>query len=252
VRLEDRVALITGAGSGIGRATAEVFAREGARVACADIDAGAAARTADGITRAGGTAVAVGGDVARAGDVRAMVDRAVAAWGRLDVLFNNAGIPQRPTPIDEFDDGFYEQLMAVNVRGVYLGVKHAVPVMKRQGGGVIINTASTAAIRPRGGLNIYCATKGAVIALTSALALELAPFRIRVCAIAPVVTDTPMLPGFMTGPDSPEIRQALVASVPLGRLARPEDIAHGALFLASDEGAMMTGSVLPVDGGRCI
>jgi 3-oxoacyl-[acyl-carrier protein] reductase len=252
VRLKDRVALISGAGSGIGRATALVFAREGARVACADLDAAAAEKTAGDIVQAGGAAFAIGADVSLARDVAAMVNRAVAAWGRLDVLFNNAGIPQRPTPIESFDDVLYERLMAVNVRGVYLGVKHAVPVMKQQGGGVIINTASTAAIRPRGGLNVYCATKGAVIALTSALALELAPFKIRVCAIAPVVTDTPMLRGFMAGPDSPETRKALEATVPLGRLARPEDIAHGALFLASDEGAMLTGSVLPVDGGRCI
>lgn len=252
MRLKDRVALITGAGSGIGRATALTFAREGARVACADIDGAAAEATARAIGQAGGQALAVAGDVAEAKDVQAMVERTVAAWRRLDVLFNNAGIPQRPTPIEEFDDGLYEKLVAVNLRGVYLGCKHAVPVMKRQGSGVIVNTASTAAIRPRGGLNIYCATKGAVIALTAALALELAPFKIRVAAIAPVVTDTPMLPGFMAAPDSPEIRKALVATVPLGRLATPEDIANGVLFLASDEGAMLTGSVLPVDGGRCI
>jgi 3-oxoacyl-[acyl-carrier protein] reductase len=252
MRLEDRVALITGAGSGIGRATSLLFAREGARVACLDIDAGAAEETARRIREAGGEALALGADVASPSDVQAAVERTVAAWQRLDVLFNNAGIPQRPTAIEAFDDGLFDRLMAVNVRGVYLGCKHAAPVMKRQGRGVIINTASTAAIRPRGGLNVYCATKGAVIALTAALALELAPFGIRVCAVAPVVTDTPMLPGFMAGPDTPEVRQALVATVPLGRLATPEDIAHGALFLASDEGAMVTGSVLKVDGGRCI
>jgi 3-oxoacyl-[acyl-carrier protein] reductase len=246
------VALITGAGSGIGKATALIFAREGARVACADIDAAAAERTAKEIEKAGGAALGIGGDVADAKAVKAMVDRTMAAWGRVDVLFNNAGIPQRPTPIDDFDDALYEKLMAVNVRGVYLGCKHVVPIMKKQQRGVIINTVSTAAIRPRGGLNIYCATKGAVIAFTSALALELAPFKIRVAAIAPVVTDTPMLPGFMAGPDGPEVRAALMQSVPLGRLATPEDIGHGALFLASDEGAMMTGSVLKVDGGRCI
>lgn len=252
MRLKDRVALITGAGSGIGKATSLIFAREGARVACADIDAAAAERTAKEIEKVGGVALGIGGDVADAKAVKTMVDRTMAAWGRVDVLFNNAGIPQHPTPIDDFDDALYEKLMAVNVRGVYLGCKHVVPIMKQQQRGVIINTASTAAIRPRGGLNIYCATKGAVIAFTSALALELAPFKIRVAAIAPVVTDTPMLPGFMAGPDGPEVRAALRQSVPLGRLATPEDIGHGALFLASDEGAMMTGSVLKVDGGRCI
>lgn len=252
MRLQERVALITGAASGIGKATALRFAREGARVVCADIDGAGAEAAAREIEKAGGRALAVRADVASAVETEAMVKRTVAAFGRLDILFNNAGIPQRPTPIEQFDDAFFEKLLAVNIRGVYLGCKHATPIMKQQGSGVIINTASTAAIRPRGGLNIYCATKGAVIAFTAALALELAPHKIRVTAIAPVVTDTPMLPGFMAGPDSPEVRKALVQSVPLGRLATPEDIANGALFLASDEGAMMTGSVLQVDGGRCI
>ncbi len=252
MRLKGKVALITGAGSGIGQATATLFAGEGAKVACVDIDRAAAEATAAGIRKTGGEALSIGGDVSSAGDVTKMVDQTLGAWGRVDVLFNNAGIPQRPTPIEEFDDAVFEKLQAVNVRGVYLGCKYVTPIMKRQGGGVILNTASTAAIRPRGGLNIYCATKGWVIAFTSALALELAPHKIRVMAIAPVVTDTPMLPSFMAVPDSPEVREALVKSVPLGRLATPTDIARGALFLASDEAAMMTGSVLPVDGGRCV
>lgn len=252
MRLQERVAVITGAASGIGKATALLFAREGARVVCADIDGAGAEAVGREIEKGGGRALAVRADVASASEMDAMVKRTVTAFGRLDILFNNAGIPQRPTPIEQFDDALFEKLLAVNIRGVYLGCKYATPIMKRQGSGVIINTASTAAIRPRGGLNIYCATKGAVIAFTAALALELAPHKIRVTAIAPVVTDTPMLPGFMAGPDSPEVRQALVQSVPLGRLATPEDIANGALFLASDEGAMMTGCVLPVDGGRCI
>lgn len=252
VRLKGKVALITGAGSGIGKATSTIFAREGARVACVDIDQAAAEGTAAAICQAGGQAVAIHADVSVAADVKAMVDRAVRVWNGVDILFNNAGIPQRPTPIEEFDDAFFEKLTAINVRAVYLGCKYVTPIMKRQGGGVILNTASTAAIRPRPGLNIYCATKGWVIAFTSALALELAPHKIRVMAIAPVVTDTPMLPGFMAVPDSPQVREALVKSVPMGRLATPEDIAHGALFLASSEAAMMTGSVLAVDGGRCI
>ena len=151
------------------------------------------------------------------------------------------------------DEATFDRIMAVNVRGVFLGVKYTVPVMKKQGGGVILITASTAAIRPRKGLQAYGASKGAVIALTKALALELAPHKIRVVAIAPVATDTPMLPAFMgkTVVDD-KAREAMVRTIPLGRLNTPEDIARAALFLASDDAAMLTGSCVEVDGGRCL
>jgi 3-oxoacyl-[acyl-carrier protein] reductase len=253
MRLEGKVALVTGAGSGIGRATALLWAREGARVACADLDEGAAKDTAQQIERGGGQALAVRADVTRAEDCQAMVERTVAAWGRLDVLFNNAGVPQAPTPVEALDEATFDRIMAVNVRGVYLGTRAAVPVMKRQGGGVILNTASTAAIRPRTGLNAYAASKGAVIAWTRATALELAPARIRVVAIAPVATDTPMLPTFMGKREvDAQGREAMLRTIPLGRLNTPEDIARLALFLASDEAAMMTGACVEVDGGRCL
>jgi 3-oxoacyl-[acyl-carrier protein] reductase len=252
MRLAGKVALITGAGSGIGRATAELFAREGARVVVADLSATAGEETVETIREHGGEARIVRADVSVAEDVKGMIDGAVAAYGRLDVLFNNAGIPMGATPIEEVDDAFFDRVMAVNVRSVHLGCKHAAPHMKRQGGGVILNTASTAGIRPRPGLSAYAASKGAVIALTKALALELAPFKIRVVSINPVATDSPMLPAFFGTADPVEARARFEASVPLGRLNRPEDVAHAALYLASDEAFMVTGTAFEIDGGRDI
>jgi len=252
MRLANKVALITGAGSGIGRATAELFAREGARVVVVDLVEPAGQETVQAIRAQGGEASFVRADVSVAEDVQTMIGRATDTHGRLDILFNNAGVPMGFTPIDEVDDCLFDRIMAVNVRSVHLACKHAVPVMKRQGGGVILNTASTAGIRPRPGLSAYCASKGAVIALTKALALELAPFKIRVVSINPVATDTPMLPGFFGGMDPDEARARFIASVPMGRLNRPEDIAHAALYLASDEAEMVTGTAFEIDGGRDI
>jgi 3-oxoacyl-[acyl-carrier protein] reductase len=253
MKLQGKVALITGAGSGIGRATALLFAREGARVASVDLNEDAAKVTALAIEQAGAQALALRADVSRAADCQAMVERTVAAWERLDILFNNAGIPQAPTPVEDLDEATFDRIMTVNVRGVYLGCRYAVPIMKRQGGGVILNTASTAALRPRHGLNAYCASKGAVIAWTKALALELAGSHIRVVAIAPVATDTPMLPAFMgRAAVDQRARDAMLRTIPLGRLNTPDDIARAALFLASDDAAMLTGTCVEVDGGRCL
>jgi 3-oxoacyl-[acyl-carrier protein] reductase len=252
MRLENKVALITGAGSGIGRATAELFAREGAKVAVVDLSAESGEVTVEAIRELAGDATFIRADVSVAADVQNMFQQTVQKYGRLDILFNNAGVPMGATPIEEVDDDFFDKVMAVNVRSVHLGVKHAVPVMKRQGGGVILNTASTAGIRPRPGLSAYAASKGAVIALTKALALELASFKIRVVSINPVATDTPMLPEFFGTADPVEARKRFTASVPLGRLNRPEDIAHAALYLASDEAFMVTGTAFEIDGGRDI
>ena len=252
MRLVDKVAVITGAGSGMGKATAILFAREGARVVVADVNAATGAETVRTITGAGSKATFIKADVSRDADVAALVAETVRAYGRLDILFNNAGVPQAFTPVEEVSAAMWDQIMGVNARGVFLGCKHAVPVMKRQGGGVIISTASTAALRPRPGSNAYAASKGAVVTLTKALALELAPAKIRVNCIAPVAADTPMLPGFIGNKPLEEGKRGLIATIPLGRLAQPEDIAQAALYLASDEASLVTGVCLEVDGGRCL
>lgn len=174
-RLAGKVAVMTGAGSGIGCATATLFAREGARVAVVDLTGDRAQETVAGITQAGGTGIALQADVSKSESVSQMVDRTLDRWGRIDILHNNAGISMNATPVEDIDDAFFDRMLATNVRGVYLGAKHAVPAMKRQRSGVIINAASTAGVRPRPGASAYAASKGAVIALTKALAVELAP-----------------------------------------------------------------------------
>ena len=234
MKLKDRVALITGAGSGIGQATALLFAREGARVAVVQT-------------------LALRADVSRAADNQAAVEQTVARWGRLDIFYANAGVPERPTPVEDVDEATFDRIMAVNVKGPFLGAKYAAPVMKRQRSGVILITGSTSAVRPRPGVQCYSASKGAVHVMAKSLALELAPFGVRVVAIAPVATETPMLPAFM-GKDKvdDEGMARYRSTVPLGRLNQPEDLARAALFLASDDAAMITGTTLEVDGGRCI
>ena len=252
MKLKDRVAIVTGAGSGIGQATALLFAREGARVGVLDLDADAARETTQKIEKAGGQALALAADVSRGEDNHEAIGKTVAAWGRLDIFYANAGVPQWPDAVDEVDESVFDRIMAVNVKGVFLGAKHAVPVMKRQKSGVFLITGSTAALKPRPGGQCYAASKGAVTTMTQSLALELAPFGIRVVVIAPVATETPMLPTFMGKKEvDEEGMQRYVATVPLGRLNQPEDIAKAALFLASDDAAMITGSCFLVDGGRC-
>lgn len=253
MRLKDKVAVITGAGSGFGRGTALLFAREGARVVVADRDEAAAEATAEAIRQAGGEAWAVRVDVTDPEAVETLVAGTAARYGRIDVLHNNAGVPMPFTPLEEVSLEQWERIFRVNVTGVFLGCRAVIPVMKRQGGGVILNTASTAAVRPRPGLAPYNASKGAVAVLTRTLALELAPYRIRVNAINPVAGDTPMLRGFI-GADAGEAyeagRRRFAESVPLGRLSTPEDVAYAALYLCSDEASLVTGVLLDVDGGR--
>ncbi len=252
MKLADRVAIVTGGGSGIGAASALAFAREGARVLVADINEAGAKTTVEQIERQGAQAAAVRADVTRAADNQALVERAMAAWGRLDVFLANAGVPQWPTDIENMDEAAFDRIMAVNVKGVWLGAKYALAVMKRQKRGVFLITASTAAMRPRPGGQTYAASKGAVVTLTKSLALEAAPHGVRVVAIAPVATETPMLPTFMAKTEvDEEGRARYIATVPLGRLNQPEDLARTAVFLASDDAAMITGSCVLVDGGRC-
>ena len=253
MRLKDRVAIVTGAGSGIGAASAIAMAREGARVLVVDINDAAVKKTVEQIEKAGGQAAGARADVTRAADNQSIVEQAVARWGRLDIFFANAGVPQWKTDIEDVEEKTFDQIFAVNVKGVWLGAKYALPVMKKQRRGVYLITSSTSAIRPRPGGQTYAASKGAVITLTKALALEAAPHGVRVVAIAPVATHTPMLPTFMNKVEVDEegLRQ-YIATVPLGRLNEPQDLANTAVFLASDDAAMITGSCVEVDGGRCI
>jgi 3-oxoacyl-[acyl-carrier protein] reductase len=247
MRLDGKTALVTGAGSGIGKCIAETYAREGASVAVVDLDAEAAKNVARAI---GNNAIALRCDVSKKADFAAAVEGTLAAFGALDILVNNAGATHVNKPMLEIDEAEFDKIYAVNVKGVFLGCQAVVPHFRKSGGGVIINIGSTAGLRPRPGLSAYNATKGAVHILTKSLAVELAPDRIRVCAIAPVATDTPLLPSFL-GPAAGQ-REKFVATVPLGRLAQPQDIANAALYLASIDAEFVTGNIVEVDGGRTI
>jgi 3-oxoacyl-[acyl-carrier protein] reductase len=247
MRLEGKTALVTGAGSGIGKCIAETYAREGARVALADINGDAAKSAARGV---GNNAIALRCDVSKKADVNGVVDETLAAFGALDILVNNAGATHVNKPMLDIDEAEYDRIFAINVKGVFLACQAVVPAFRKRGGGVIINIGSTAGLRPRPGLSAYNATKGAVHILTKSLAVELAPDGIRVCAIAPVATETPLLQSFL-GPAS-GMREKFIASIPMGRLALPDDIANAALFLASTEAKFMTGNIMEVDGGRIV
>ena len=248
MRLKDKTAIVTGAGSGFGKGIAMRFAKEGARVGVIDINAEAAREVASQI---GNSAFAMEADVSIDRDVSKMVQEALDRWGQLDILVNNAGTTHRNQPMTEVTEEEYERIFAVNVKSVYLGAKHVVPFMKKQGFGVILNVASTAGVRPRPGLVWYNTSKGAMITATKAMAIELAGEKIRVNAINPVAGETGMLHLFM-GEDTPEKRAQFISSIPLGRLSLPEDMANAALFLCSDEAEMITGLCMEVDGGRCI
>lgn len=243
--------MITGAASGIGRASAERFAAEGARVVVADLDADGAKKAAATIAENGGEATHVRCDVTRAEDTRTMVEAAVERYGGLDVLFNNAGFASSPRPVEETTEEDLDRALAVNVKGVFLCSRAAIPAL-RDGGGSIIVTASIMGVRTRPGFTAYAASKAAAIQLSRTLALELAEDGIRVNCLAPVATDTPMLDTFVGDRDPDEGRAAFISTIPLGRLAQPADVASAALYLASDESAYITGVVLPVDGGRGI
>lgn len=251
MRLEEKIAIVTGAASGFGEGIARRFAAEGAKVVVADINEQGAARVA---AELGGTdtAIPITVDVSRNDDVAAMVHDAVDHFGRLDVLVNNAGTTHKNGPLLDVDEATFDRIYAVNVKSIYLATLHSVPVFRRQGGGVIINMASTAGARPRPGLTWYNGSKGAVITLTKSMAAELAADHIRVNGINPVMGETGLTGEFLPGEDTPEARAKVIARIPLGRLSQPLDIANACVFLASDEAAFITGVCLEVDGGRCI
>jgi 3-oxoacyl-[acyl-carrier protein] reductase len=252
-KLLDRVAVVTGAGGGFGEGIAAHFAELGARVVVADIRAAAAQAVAAAIESAGGQALPVEVDVTQSDSVAAMISATRARFGRLDILVNNAGTTHKNQPLLDVDEASFDRVYATNVKSLYLGARHAVPVFRAQGGGgVMINIASTAGVRPRPGLTWYNGSKGAAIVLTKSMAAELAPDRIRVNAINPVMGETGLLAEFLPGEDSAESRNRIIATIPLGRLSRPIDIAKAAAFLASDDAEFITGVALEVDGGRCI
>jgi 3-oxoacyl-[acyl-carrier protein] reductase len=249
MKLAGKVAIVTGAASGFGRGIAERFLLEGARLVLADINGAGVREVAAGF---GDGAVAVLCDVSRKADVDAMVRTAIEAFGGLDIMVNNAGITHENQPLMEVGEAEFDRIYATNVKSIYLSTLAAVPRMERRGAGVIINIASTAGVRPRPGLTWYNGSKGAVITLTKSMAVELAPKNIRVNAINPVMGETGLLTQFMGMPDTPENRAKFLATIPLGRLSRPHDIANAALFLAEPASSFITGVALEVDGGRCV
>ncbi|NKB98406.1 MAG: glucose 1-dehydrogenase [Pseudomonadales bacterium] len=246
--LEGKVALVTGAGSGFGRGIAQTFAEKGAQVSVLDLNASAAQETAAII---GDNAMAVCADITD----RAAIAGAVAAtieWaGQLNCVVNNAGLGLRPTPLEETTETDFDRLLAVNMKSIFLMSQVITPIFKEQGGGVVLNMASTAGVSPRPNLTWYNASKGWVITATRSMAVELAAHNIRVNALNPVAGDTPMLATFL-GDDTPENRQKFIDTIPLGRLSTPQDLGQAAAFLCSDEASLITGVALEVDGGRCI
>ena len=247
MRLANKIALVTGAASGFGAEIARTFAREGAKVVLLDLNKSGVQDVAAAI---GPEALALAGDVASARDVSAAVEASLARHGRLDIVVNNAGWTHRNRPLLEVSEAEFDKVYAVNVKSIYLMTQAVVPVMRSQGGGTIINIGSTAGIRPRPGLAWYNGSKGAVHLLSRSMAAELAPDKIRVNCVAPVIGETGLLESFMGLPDTPENRAKFIATIPLGRMSKPRDVANACLYLASEEAEFVTGIVLEVDGGR--
>ena len=252
-RIEGKVAIITGAASGFGHGIAERFAEEGAKIVVADLNDDLGQKVvADLNTQYGeGSAIYLKTDVTNEDQVKAMIDVTVKTYGKLDIMVNNAGVSHKNQSMMETDDKMADLVWTVNVKAIWLIGKYVVPQFQKQGGGVIINNASSAALRPRPGLTLYNASKAAAVNLTKTMALELAKDKIRVNALCPVACDTPLLATFMGG-DSPELRQKFIDSVPLGRFSKTRDLANAALYLASDDAEFITGVALEVDGGRCV
>ncbi|WP_404992710.1 SDR family oxidoreductase [Cupriavidus pauculus] len=251
-RLAGKVAVVTGGGSGFGEGIARTFAREGAGVMVADLNAEAAERVAAAIRDAGGQAHAVRADVSRGDDVAAMRDATLKAFGDVHCVVNNAGTTHRNKPILEVTEEEFDRVYAVNVKSIYWSAHHFIGHFRQRGGGNFVNVASTAGIRPRPGLVWYNGSKGAVIVASKAMAAELGPDNIRVNCVNPVIGATGLLEQFMGMPDTPENRAKFLATIPMGRMSTPQDVANACLYLASDEAAFITGTCIEVDGGRCV
>ena len=250
-RLPGKIAIVTGAASGFGAGIARRYAVEGARVVVNDLDADGAQRIAGEIVASGGTALACAGDVSRDTDVARLVAAAIEGFGGLDVVVNNAGTTHRNQPMLDVPEAMFDRIYAVNVKSLFLTAKHAVPHFRAQRNGVFITIASTAGVRPRPGLTWYNGSKGAAIVTSRSMAAELAPDNIRVNVINPVAGETGLLADFM-GEDTPQRRAQFIATIPLGRLSQPSDVATAAVFFASDEASFITGTCMEVDGGRCV
>ncbi|MFD3191254.1 SDR family oxidoreductase [Sedimentitalea sp. HM32M-2] len=248
MRLAGKTAIVTGGASGFGAGIVRKFVAEGARVMIADVNGDAAAAMAEEL---GAQTVAQTVDVSQAASVQAMAETALAGFGTLDILINNAGVTHLPAPLEEIGEGDFDRVFRVNMKSVYLTARALVPHMKQRRQGAILNVASTAGVSPRPNLNWYNASKGWMITATRTMAVELAPFGVRVNAINPVAGETPLLKTFM-GEDTPEMRDKFLATIPLGRFSQPQDMGNAACFLCSDEASMITGVALEVDGGRCI
>ncbi len=248
MRLAGRTAIVTGGASGFGAGIVRRFVAEGARVAVVDLNLLAAQALAEDL---GPGVIAVQADVSKDAAVAAMAAHVVQALGPVDILVNNAGIGHTPQPLEDLSEDDFDRIWAVNTKSVYLTARHLVPAMKAAGRGAILNIASTGGVSPRPNLTWYNASKGWMITATRAMAVELAPFGVRVNALNPVAGETPLLATFM-GEDTPDIRAKFLASIPLGRFSTPADIGAAAAFLCSDDASMITGVAMEVDGGRCI
>jgi len=248
MRLKGKVAIVTGGASGFGEGIVRKFVAEGARVLVADRDEAGALRVAEAL---GAAAVGMAVDVSTEAGISGAVAEAVARFGGLDILVNNAGFAHTPQPLETLPEEIFDRIAGVNMKAIYYGAKHAVPLFKAKKSGAILNIASTGGVSPRPNLTWYNASKGWAITATRSMAIELAPFGIRVNAINPVAGETPMLKTFMGG-DTPEVRAKFLSTIPIGRFSTPEDIANAAAFLCSDEASMITGVAMEVDGGRCI
>lgn len=251
MKLAGKVAIVTGAGSGFGEGIARRFAAEGALVTVNDLKAPATDAVVRSIEAAGGKAIGVSGDIASAKVVEEIVAETMARFGSVDVLVNNAGYTHTNQSLLTVTEDDFDRVFEVNVKSIYHFIRSVVPIMRKQGGGSIINVGSIGAIRPRPGLGWYCASKGAVITLTKTMAVEFASDRIRVNCICPSAGDTGMMLSSL-GEDTAERRARVLSTIPLGRFATPEDVANMAAFLSSDEASYLTGGIFPVDGGRGI